>query len=335
MKRSGLWIFLLFAASLATLFPGSASAAAGTQAVSPNLFLVTGLPDAGNVVLLKTTEGVIVVDAGDNAEQGKDIVEAARSLGAGPIRYVILTQYHGDHTFGLQSFPPEAVIIGQDNISANIKAFSQADLTDYLERRAPQRLAGLRKEVESLRAAKSPDLAKKEEELKAAQERYDKAKLLRLAYPQVTFSRDLTIHLGGETVRAIYPGPTHTSCSIAVYFETQKVLHPGDLFFYRKLPYIDRAAGSDTANLIAALQGFKKLDFDKVVPGHGDVTTKAALDEQIDLLADLRSQVKAALAQGQSLEDMKRKILFDKWKGFGFFDILPVDIEAVYDELKK
>ncbi len=335
MKRTGSWIVFLSALSLAALLPQLASAAWGTQAITDRLFLVTGLPEAGNVVLLKTAEGVIVVDAGDNVEQGKDIVAAARSLGAGPIRYVILTQYHGDHTFGLQSFPPEAVIIGQDNISANIKNFSQADLTDYLERRAPQRLAGLRKDVESLRAAQSPDLGKKEDELKAAQERYDKAKLLRLVYPQLTFSREVTIHLGGETVRAIYPGPTHTSCSIAVYFETQKVLHPGDLFFYRLLPYIDRAAGSDTANWIAALQEFKKLDIDKVVPGHGEVTTKAALDEQIDLLADLRSEVKAALAQGLSLEETRKRVLLPKWKDFGFSDLLPVDVEAVYQELKK
>ncbi len=322
---------LFLIAALPLLLP----AEVGTRPLAPRLFLITGLPDAGNIVFLKTGEGVIVVDSGDSAKGGKAVADKIQEVVGEPIRFIILTDYHGDHTYGLQSFPPGTVIIGQDNIVGNTRSFSQADLTDYLDRRAPQRLAALRKEVESLKAAKSPDLAKKEEELKAAQGRYDEAKQLRLVYPQVTFSREITVRLGGETVRVHYPGPTHTSSSAAVYFETEKVLHTGDMLFYRFLPFIDWEAGSDTANWIAALQELKKLDFEKVVPGHGEVAAKPALDEQIELLTDLRSQVKSALAQGLSLEDMQKRILFERWKGFGFSDLLPSDIEAVYHELKR
>jgi cyclase len=335
MSRFPLRPPLLCLSIIVLLFLPGLAAQVGTRALTPNLFLVTGLPDAGNVVFLKTADGVIVVDSGDTVEQGRAVVEKALSTAGGPIRFVILTHYHGDHTFGLQSFPPGTVIIGQDRIVENIEKFSRADLSDYLENRAPQHLARLHAEVEALTAAKSPDLARKQKDLEAAQDRYDQAKRLRLVSPQVTFSREIIIRLGGETVRVSYPGPTHTDCSAAVYFETQKVLHLGDMLFYRLLPYIDGAAGSDTANWIAALRDYKRLDFEKVVPGHGEVTTKAALDEQVEFLTDLRREVKDALAQGLSVQEMKRRILLPKYKGFGYQDILPDDIEAVCGELKK
>ncbi len=335
MKKLSPWATCLAALILLALPSRALPAEVETRALTPDLFLITGLPNAGQVVFLKTSEGVLVVDSGDSPENGKAIVDKIRSVTGQPIRYVVLTQYHGDHTFGLQSFPQEAVVIGQDKISENIRDFSKSDLDDYLQNRAPRRLAQLRKEVDSLRASASPELGKKEEELKGAQERYDRARIIKLVYPQLTFDRELTIHLGGETVRVLYPGPSHTSCSVVVHFVDQKVLHAGDLFFHGLLPFIDGPAGSNTANWIAALEGYMRLDLDQVVPGHGEVTGKESLRQQIDLLTDLRQEVKTAMAEGRSLVEMKKTILLPKWKEFGYRDVLPIDIEAVYGEMKK
>src|SRR2546425_13050598 len=112
-----------------------------------------------------------------------------------------------------------------------------------------------------------------------------------IGLPRITFSDEISVHLGGKEVRAKYFGRGHTSGDAIVYFPDLKVVHTGDLFLGpRAAPggappaqtrppgvniYVDYAQGGSFFEWTRTLDGALTLDFDTVIPGHGRVSTKA------------------------------------------------------------
>ncbi|MBU4405254.1 MAG: MBL fold metallo-hydrolase [Acidobacteria bacterium] len=302
--------------------------------ISEKIYLITGLPGAGNVAFLVAGQGVLVVDSGASPADGRVIVEKVRSVTNRPILYVVLTHYHGDHVFGLQSFPPATVIIAQQNLPKNMQR-NEAQIKDALTI-FPQRIDALKQKIALLAKRQKTEKSREEENLKKLEEEYAECKELQLVRPQIMMdSGKITISLGGETVEIISPGPAHTDDNLIVSFPGQKVVHMGDMLFYRHHPYIDWQAGSNTSNWIAALKDIQSRPLEKVIPGHGPVAGKEALDEQIRYLSDLRDAVASSLKNGQTLEQIKKSIVLPAWKDLGFPDMLPYAVEAVYHELNK
>ncbi len=308
----------------------------GPQAVpvSEKIYLIDGLGESGNVAFLVAGGGVLVVDSGAGPADGRTIVEKVRSVTDRPIRYLVLTHYHGDHTFGLQSFPPDTVIIAQQNLSKNMQR-DDDEIKDLLEK-FPGRITALKEKIAKLGKKQKNEKTKEEENLKKLEARYAFYRELQLIRPQITVDRGkMTISLGGETAEIISPGPAHTDDNLLVYFPGQKVVHMGDMLFYRHHPYIDWRAGSDTSNWIAALREVQTWPLEKVIPGHGLLAGKEALAEQVQYLTDLRAAVVSGLKNGQTLEQMKKSLALPAWKDLGFPDMLPYAIEAAYQELNK
>jgi glyoxylase-like metal-dependent hydrolase (beta-lactamase superfamily II) len=328
-KRLANWIVVL------TLFGAIAAPAADALQVVPvseKLFLLQGPANSSNVAFLVTDQGVLVVDSGASPEAGRSICAAIRERTAKPIRYVVLTHSHGDHVFGLQSFPADAPVIAQENLARNLERYRQRLQADRPQLAA--RIAAIRTALGKLGRRKKELRRLEEEKLKDAEETYAFLQELRLVEPGITYAKRMTIRLGGETVELIHPGPAHTDDGTLVFFPGQKAVHMGDLLFAGLHPYIDRRAGSDTANWIKALQKVQGWDVEKIIPGHGAVVGKEALAVQSRYLADLRQAVADALQKGQTLAQAKAAISLPDWKGLGFADFLPAAIEAVYREME-
>jgi cyclase len=329
--RASLFMVLLF---LSFCICGQTAPEAKVVPVSEKIFLLVDLPGAGNVAFLVAGGGVLVVDSGTSPGNGRVIIEKIRSVSDRPIRYVVLTHSHGDHTFGLQSFPPETAIISQQNAGKNMER-DEKEIKAALEE-FPVRIAALKEKIARLGKRHKSARIKEEENLKKLEGEYAFYRELRLVRPHITLaSGKMTISLGDETAEIIYPGPAHINDNLLVYFPNQKVAHMGDMLFNRHHPYIDFQAGSDTANWIAALQDVQKWPLEKVIPGHGPVAGKEALAEQIRYLTELRDAVGAAIKKGLTLEQVKKAVTLPGWKDLGFADLLPVAIEAVYHELEK
>jgi cyclase len=130
-----------------------------------------------------------------------------------------------------------------------------------------------------------------------------------IGLPRVTFSDELSVHLGDSEVRALYFGRGHTNGDAVVYFPELKVIHTGDLFLARTAPlpagrprgvniYVDYAQGGSFLEWSRTLEGILRLDFDTVIPGHGPIATRA---DVVTFKADLeamRSRVQELIKSG-------------------------------------
>ena len=127
----------------------------------------------------------------------------------------------------------------------------------------------------------------------------DAGKLL----PNETFSDRTTLNVGGKTIELIHPGAGHTDGDLVVLFTDEGVLHTGDLMFNRYYPNIDLEAGGSIQQWVATLEAMLRLDFTRVIPGHGETSDRAGLRQFLALIAQLAEIGRDATDEGLSLEE--------------------------------
>ncbi|MEI6613678.1 MAG: MBL fold metallo-hydrolase [Chrysiogenales bacterium] len=336
MKK--LFFVLLFAICILSISLAAAEkvvkeSAVKAVVVKENLYLIEGT-EGSNVAFLVTPKGVLVVDSGTSFDEAAQIIKAIRKATPQPIRYIILTHYHGDHTIGLPVFPETALVIGQHLVARNIKENNIPRMQKYMENDLPADILKLKEKVGKLKKEKSLELAKAREELKSSEQELAEMKAMKPRLPDQTFACSMIINLGSETIHLIYPEPAHTNCNILVLFPRQKAVHMGDMFFNESLPYIDFKNGANTANWIKQLTKIDGWDITTVIPGHGPLSDKAGLKKQIAYLTFLRQAVTDELQKGSGLEAMKTAIVLPaEYKNWQYQSVFPSNIEAVYREM--
>jgi glyoxylase-like metal-dependent hydrolase (beta-lactamase superfamily II) len=302
--------------------------------VADGLYLMEGLA-GGNVAFLVTDEGVLVVDSGTSPDAGRLIVAEIAKKTDKPIQYLVLTHYHGDHTFGLQAFPASTVIIAQQNTADNMRRLNETRLRGMMEKQMPEMIAAQKLKVENLKKKKGKDLPKEEAALKALEAQLAELKELRFVYPDVTFQTKLSIFLGGQEIEVVHPGRAHTDGDAWVHFPALKTMHMGDNFFNGSYPYIGAEAGADTANWVEKIKQASGWAVETFIPGHGPLADREGLLRFAAYLSDLREAVKKAIDAGQSLEQARKMPLLPAWKDLKWPEMFPRNIEAVYNELAK
>jgi glyoxylase-like metal-dependent hydrolase (beta-lactamase superfamily II) len=303
--------------------------------VQENLYLITGMQWDINVTCLVTGDGVLVVDSGNDPAEGRWLVEKIKEKTDKPIKYVVLTHHHFDHSLGLLGFPKDVTIIAHSNCAQNISKFGETQFKWFLETVLPGQIEESRKKIVKLKKENSPELEKEEKELKKLTQQMEDLKEEKLIYPGITFDKKLTLTMGKEKIEIIYPGPAHTNGDSLVYIPGRKVIIMGDILFYGYLPYVDWRGGSDTRHWITLMEKLSQWDIEKVVPGHGEVTDKSAFEQKKRLLVDLRKSVKEAMDKGLTLEEMNKSIKMENYKHLKFYKFLALDIEAVYQEMNN
>jgi cyclase len=326
----GVVVWLL---ALALLAPGVARAeetnAGRTLEVAAGLYAVIWPESGGNIAFLVTDDGVLVVDSGESPDMGKRVVGAVREKTDKPIRFVVLTHYHDDHTSGLPSFPPSTVVIAARGLADNAAAGREHDMKAY-----PAHIERLRKNVDELGRTGGADLAAARQRLSEAVSAYETLKQAPTLLPTLEVDSSLVIHLGKDSVEVRRTGNTHTSCSSVVRFVRQKAVHMGDTVFAGAHPFIDAQAGASTARWLAFLAEAQTWDVEHVIPGHGPLGGKEELTAQTAYLEELRREVAAAVAGGLSADDAVKTVAMSSYSGYRFEDMLPYGVRAVYQELK-
>jgi glyoxylase-like metal-dependent hydrolase (beta-lactamase superfamily II) len=162
--------------------------------------------------------------------------------------------------------------------------------------------------------------------------------------PDIVYSDRMRISLGGKTIELIYPGKNHADDGTAILFPDERVLFSGDFpadalvrTSMRSLPSAcGNFDGHPLAEWIKSYNTLEALDFDILAQGHGSVMFKKAdLIESRQFFEDLVAAVSAGMSAGKSLEELKKTILLEKYKDWGFYQRLREDdIEAAYNNLK-
>jgi glyoxylase-like metal-dependent hydrolase (beta-lactamase superfamily II) len=328
--KSFLALFSLFFLSLSFLFaqgePGQVTK------VTDKLYFISGY--GGNVAFLTTDEGVVVVDAGTMPSFGESIIEKIRKVTDKPIRYLIITHYHSDHTNGIQAFPSNITLIQHQNLLGNLQTRRTMRLKTLVEVELPVEIADMKKNIAKLKQQQSAELSIAEKELVSSEAELEAYKSIKIIEPTITFEKMYTFSIGGEKIVLVYPGPCHTTDNIFVVFETQHVLHTGDLLFNGSFPYIIWQDSTNTQTWALTLRKLsEEKKFDIVIPGHGARTITKGLLRLSEYLVDLNIAVEDAMKAGKSLDQMKKSLMMEKYADFSWPQLRVQNIESVYHEL--
>lgn len=236
------------------------------EKLAPGVAVLVGA--GGNIGLSHGEDANVIIDD-QFAPLTDKIIAAVGSVDPDPVRFVINTHWHGDHTGGNENFGKRgAVILAHDNVRVRMSAEQVS--TIFAGQRTPA----------------SP----------------------KSALPVLTFADSVTLHLNGDDLEIVHVAKAHTDGDALVRWRRANVLHMGDIFFHKiSLPFIDVDSGGSIDGAIAAVKRGLELSDEKtrIIPGHGPVATRTELAAYLAMLEDVRAKVLAGIAGGKSLAQIQ------------------------------
>jgi len=221
--------------------------------------------EGGNITVAVANDGVIMVDS-QFAPLHDKIKAAIAAITSQPIRYLLITHFHRDHTGGNEAFGKDgATIVAHENVKAVLASGSRNGLTGNIVPPA------------------SP-----------------------IALPKETFKDTMTVRLQGRAAELRHPGDVHTNGDATIYFADANVLATGDIVVFGRYPNIDFAYGGSIDGMIRGVDeviAFAKDDT-KIVPGHGPLGTKAMIRDYRQMLVDVRDRIQRLKAAGKSEDEV-------------------------------
>ncbi len=200
------------------------------------------------------------------------ILEAIKKITPNKVDYLINTHWHGDHTGGNENMGKEGVLIIAQN---NVRK---------------------RMSTESVRRGRTIAASPK------------------VALPVITFDKDISFHINGDDILATHVHSSHTDGDALIYFANNNVLHTGDSFFQAGFPYIDLSSGGSINGYIEGIQKMILITDDetKIIPGHGDLSTKADLKKYLIMLTTIKDRVLVEIEKEKTVEEVKANTTITK-----------------------
>jgi glyoxylase-like metal-dependent hydrolase (beta-lactamase superfamily II) len=231
-----------------------------TQRLRGNISVLMG--SGGNIIVLPGAEGLLTVDSG-LATSRAQIRAALDAMSPDPVRHLLNTHWHFDHTDGNEWMHlAGATIVAHENT----------------RKRMSQRQA-----IPAFSIVLGPSAA--------------------AALPTVVFSQSQELTLNGETILMKRYTPAHTDSDVSVFFESANVLHTGDTWFHGYYPFIDYdSGGSIDGMIVASSENLERTDAQTLVlPGHGEIGSRTDLIAFHEMLVDVRGRISSLKNNGLSL----------------------------------
>jgi cyclase len=232
--------------------------------VRDGLYMLVGR--GGNIGLSVGSDGTFLVDD-QYAPLTEKIVAAIKKITPDPVRFLVNTHWHGDHTGGNENFGKAGSIL-------------------VAHRNVRERMS-----VEQVRKILRTD------PIPASPEG---------ALPRITFTEEVTFHWNGETIRAFHVPNAHTDGDVIIHFQNADVLHTGDAIVNGRYPFIDVDTGGNLNGIISAADKVLALakPTTKIMPGHGALATPDDVRAYRDMLVSVRDRVQKLVDQGKTADEV-------------------------------
>ncbi len=264
--------------------------------------MVTG----SNIPVIVNDSDVLIVDTGNSPAAARALAEDVKAITSNPIRYVVNTHFHYDHTDGNQVFAGSADIIGHEYVRDAILHLNVLEREPFKTSQlvnVPNRIEMLKKQI-----AEEKDAARRttlERQLAVAQAGFEQLKEIRPTPPNVTYSSRLVLTRGTREIQLLFLGRGHTAGDTVVFLPKERIVCTGDLM-ESQVAYMGDGLFDDW---ITTLDALKRLEFDLVLPGHGvPFRGKAKITGFQEYLKDVLAQTSALRAQGVAADEAARRV---------------------------
>ena len=268
------------------------------EKLTDGVYVYVGKNFNSNCGIILTQDGVVLIDSGHNPTDSRAVLDAVKKLTPMPVRFLIDTEPHADHTTGHFVFSPPAVIIAAEGAGESMRG---------ARRIAPDRTEKL--------AATSP-------EMKAALEGY------RFITPQIEYHDKMTLYVGERTFNLMYLKGVHSEADTAIWLPKERVLFSASAFVNQQInifrPFVT------IPDILAAGKMLKALNPEHVVPGHGKPGTVKMFEDGEQYYALLVNRVGAMVKAGKSLDEIKKDLKMPEYASWASQDRMPTNIDAAY-----
>lgn len=302
MKLRGSFIIVILA-NLLILTPltGAQDLGPRFRKIKEGIYVQAAREVSSNCGIILTREGVVLIDSGQNPTDSREVLEAVKKLTPLPIRLVIDTEVHPDHTRGHFVFSPPALIINHAGAS------------------------------EAMRKAENPNqvntLSAQSAEMREAVQGY------RLVTPQIEYHEKMTVRLGERTFELLHLKNAHSEADTAVWLPNERVLFASSVAIPNSINNV--RAFVTIPDMLAATRMLRSLNPEVVIPGHGSFGTTKIFDDSERYYTLLVERVGAMVRQGKTLDQIKQEFRMPEYESWSYQERMPSNIEAAYRAVTK
>ena len=266
-----------------------------THQVAPGIYMLVG--EGGNIGVSAGADGVFMIDDQFAPLTGK-ITAAVAALSDQPIRFLVNTHWHYDHSGGNENLGNQGVLImAHDNVYERMSRDTEIAAFNTVVPASPK-----------------------------------------VALPVITFNDNVTFHLNGEEIRVVHYRNSHTDGDSVIHFRNANVVHTGDIWFNGFYPFIDISSGGSIDGVISSIRTLINLvdDDTRIIPGHGPLGDKQGMQGYLEMLEAVRARMNRLIAEGKSLEEiieLKPNADYDATLGSGFINPDKF-LQILYSDLK-
>jgi cyclase len=293
----------LFTMLVVVLFTGRAQAqdlGANIRKIADGIYVYVGTNFNSNCGIVITQEGVVLIDSGHNPTDSRAILAAVKKLTPLPVRYLIDTEPHGDHTTGHFVFSPPALIVAHEGATDSMKAAFTPKRNEKL-------------------MAESP-------EMRAAFEGF------RFVVPHVEYRQKMTLNVGERTFELLHQKNVHSEADTAVWLPKERVLFSASGIVVDQInifrPFVT------IPDILAAAKMMKALNPEHVIPGHGNPGTVKIFEDTEKYYALLLERVGTLMKAGKSLGEIQKEVKMPEYDHWASKERFPTNVEAAYRALQ-
>ena len=268
--------------------------------IKDGIYVYVGKNFNSNAGIVLTQEGVVLIDSGHNPTDSRAILEAVKKLTPLPVRYLINTEPHGDHTTGHFVFSPPAMIVAHEGATQSMKA--------------------------AFNPKRNEKLMAESAEMRAAFEGF------RFITPQIEFRQKMTLNVGERNFELLYLKDVHSESDAAVWLPKERVLFSASGIVVEQFnilrPFVT------IPDILAAAKMMKGLNPEHVVPGHGMPGTVMIFEDTEKFYALLLERVGKLVKAGKSLDEIKKEVKMPEYDHWATKERFPTNVEAAYNAVQ-